>query len=394
MLGNFVYHNPTSLVFGEDSMNHLSDYLKDKGNTIAFVYGGGSIKRNGIYDQVITVLNQLNKTFVEVCGVMPNPTIAKLNEGVKICRDNKVDYILAVGGGSVIDYAKALGASVYCDEDPWQRYYVENKDCVDKYVPLGCVLTMVGTGSEMNGGAVITNEDTKEKKGHVFESFLYPQFAILNPLFTLTLPHYQMVAGIYDIFSHICEQYFSDEDDNTSDYIAEGLMRSLIHSSRIANKNPNDYQARSNIMWTATWALNTLIQCGKTTDWLVHSLGQAVGGFTDATHGMTLSAITLPYYKLILPFGLAKFKRFAINVWDVDPSGKDDTTIALLGLERLEDWMNELGLVMTIKELGVNESMIEPMSKHVAHDGGYKELTDQEVINIFKESMNYQKRKD
>ena len=394
MLGNFVYHNPTSLAFGEDSMSYLSDYLKDKGNTIAFVYGGGSIKRNGIYDQVITVLNQLNKTFVEVCGVMPNPTLAKLNEGVKICRDNKVDYILAVGGGSVIDYAKALGASVYCDEDPWQRYYVENKDCVDKYVPLGCVLTMVGTGSEMNGGAVITNEDTKEKKGHVFESFLYPQFAILNPLFTLTLPHYQMVAGIYDIFSHICEQYFSDEDDNTSDYIAEGLMRSLIHSSRIANKNPNDYQARSNIMWTATWALNTLIQCGKTTDWLVHSLGQAVGGFTDATHGMTLSAITLPYYKLILPFGLAKFKRFAINVWDVDPSGKDDTTIALLGLERLEDWMNELGLVMTIKELGVNESMIEPMSKHVAHDGGYKELTDQEVINIFKESMNYQKRKD
>ena len=394
MLGNFVYHNPTSLVFGEDSMSHLRDYLKDKGNTIAFVYGGGSIKRNGIYDQVITVLNQLNKTFVEVCGVMPNPTLAKLNEGVKICRDNNVDYILAVGGGSVIDYAKALGASVYCDEDPWQRYYVENKDCVDKYVPLGCVLTMVGTGSEMNGGAVITNEDTKEKKGHVFESFLYPQFAILNPLFTLTLPHYQMVAGIYDIFSHICEQYFSDEDDNTSDYIAEGLMRSLIHSSRIANKNPNDYHARSNIMWTATWALNTLIQCGKTTDWLVHSLGQAVGGFTDATHGMTLSAITLPYYKLILPFGLAKFKRFAINVWDVDPSGKDDTTIALLGLERLEDWMNELGLVMTIKELGVNESMIEPMSKHVAHDGGYKELTDQEVINIFKESMNYQKRKD
>lgn len=394
MLGNFVYHNPTSLVFGEDSMSHLSDYLKDKGNTIAFVYGGGSIKRNGIYDQVITVLNQLNKTVVEVCGVMPNPTLAKLNEGVKICRDNKVDYILAVGGGSVIDYAKALGASVYCDEDPWQRYYLENKECVDKYVPLGCVLTMVGTGSEMNGGAVITNEDTKEKKGHVFESFLYPQFAILNPLFTLTLPHYQMVAGIYDIFSHICEQYFSDEDDNTSDYIAEGLMRSLIHSSRIANKNPNDYQARSNIMWTATWALNTLIQCGKTTDWLVHSLGQAVGGFTDATHGMTLSSITLPYYKLILPFGLAKFKRFAINVWDVDPSDKDDTTIALLGLERLEDWMNELGLVMTIKELGVNESMIEPMSKHVAHDGGYKELTDQEVINIFKESMNYQKRKD
>ncbi len=488
MLGNFVYHNPTSLAFGEDSMSYLSDYLKDKGNTIAFVYGGGSIKRNGIYDQVITVLNQLNKTFVEVCGVMPNPTLAKLNEGVKICRDNKVDYILAVGGGSVvlnqlnktfvevcgvmpnptlaklnegvkicrdnkvdyilavgggsvIDYAKALGASVYCDEDPWQRYYVENKDCVDKYVPLGCVLTMVGTGSEMNGGAVITNEDTKEKKGHVFESFLYPQFAILNPLFTLTLPHYQMVAGIYDIFSHICEQYFSDEDDNTSDYIAEGLMRSLIHSSRIlphyqmvagiydifshiceqyfsdeddntsdyiaeglmrslihssriANKNPNDYQARSNIMWTATWALNTLIQCGKTTDWLVHSLGQAVGGFTDATHGMTLSSITLPYYKLILPFGLAKFKRFAINVWDVDPSDKDDTTIALLGLEQLEDWMNELGLVMTIKELGVNESMIEPMSKHVAHDGGYKELTDQEVINIFKESMNYQKRKD
>lgn len=298
MLGNFTYCNPTKLYFGDDSLKYLNEELPKYGKNVVLVYGGGSIKKNGIYDEVIAILKNNGKEIAEIAGVMPNPTLAKLYEGVDIARKHHADLILAVGGGSVCDYAKAVSVSVHCKEDPWEKYYLRFEEPTCKIVPVGCVLTMVGTGSEMNAGAVITNQDTKQKIGHVFASEeVMPKFSVLNPRYTLTLPHYQMVAGIYDIFNHICEQYFSDSDDSTSDYIAEGLMRSVIHSSRIAVQNPTDYEARSNIMWTATWALNTLIACGKSTDWMVHMLGQAVGGLTDATHGMTLSAVSLAYYR-------------------------------------------------------------------------------------------------
>lgn len=227
------------------------------------------------------------------------------------------------------------------------------------------------------------------KIGHVFaDENIMPKFSILNPKYTLTLPHYQMVSGIYDIFNHICEQYFSGEDDNTSDYISEGLMKSLIHSSRIANKNDQDYEARSNIMWTATWALNTLIAKGKSTDWMVHMLGQAVGAYTDATHGMTLAAVSLPYYKYIMSYGLDKFKRFAVNVWDVDASGKSDEQVALEGLGAMESWMKELGLVMNITELGANPDMIEGIANStIVLDGGYKVLEHDEIVRILRESL-------
>ena len=237
---------------------------------------------------------------------MPNPTVEKFYEGCSIVRDNDVDLILAVGGGSVCDYAKAVSVSAWCDEDPWEKYFLRMEAPGNKIVPVGCVLTMVGTGSEMNGGAVITNHASKLKIGHVFGTEVFPRFSILNPELTYTVPRYQMVAGIFDIMSHILEQYFSGEDDNTSDYLMEGLLRSLIHSARIAVENPEDYEARSNIMWTATWALNTLVAKGKSTDWEVHMISQSIGAFTDATHGMTLAAVSLPYYRHIMPYGLAK----------------------------------------------------------------------------------------
>lgn len=215
-----------------------------------------------------------------------------------------------------------------------------------------------------------------------------PRFSILNPKYTLTLPHYQMVAGIYDIFNHICEQYFSGEDDNTSDYISEGLLRSLLHSSRIANKDPQNYEARSNIMWTATWALNTLVSRGKSTDWMVHMIGQSVGAYTNATHGMTLAAVSLPYYRYIMPYGLAKFKRFAVNVWNVDLAGKSDEQIAEEGLKAMENWMKELGLVMNISELGATEEMLDGIADGtLIMEGGYKVLDRDEVKEILKESM-------
>ena len=389
MLGNFTYCNPTKLYFGDDSLKYLNDELPKYGKNIVLVYGGGSIKKNGIYDEVTEILKKNGKNVAEIAGVMPNPTLSKLYEGIEIARAHKADLILAVGGGSVCDYSKAVAMSVNCDDDPWEKYYIrfEQPDC--RIIPVGCVLTMVGTGSEMNAGSVITNEETKQKIGHAFLSEdIMPRFAVLNPKYTLTLPHYQMVSGIYDIFSHICEQYFSGEDDNTSDYISEGLMRSLIHSSRIANKDPQNYEARSNIMWTATWALNTLVAKGKSTDWMVHMLGQAVGGYTNATHGMTLSAVSLAYYRHIMPYGLQKFKRFAVNVWNVRSEGKTDEQIANEGLLALEDWMKELGLVMNISEFGVTEAILDDIADvTIILTDGYKTLSREEVIEIYKESL-------
>lgn len=389
MLGNFSYCNPTKLYFGEDSLDNLNIELPKYGKNVILIYGGGSIKKNGIYDEVVEILKKNGKNVAEISSVMPNPTVDKLYEGIETARNHNADFLLAVGGRSVCDYAKAVSVSVNCKEDPWEKYYIrfEEPDC--ETLPVGCVLTMVGTGSEMNAGSVITNHKTKQKIGHVFaDENIMPKFAVLNPKYTLTLPHYQMVSGIYDIFNHICEQYFSGEDDNTSDYISEGLMRSVIYSSRIANKDPQNYEARSNIMWTATWALNTLVSRGKSTDWMVHMLGQSVGAYTDATHGMTLAAVSLPYYRHILPYGLQKFKRFAVNVWDVDPSGKTDEQVAEEGLQAMENWMNELGLVMNISQLGATEDMIEGIADGtLIMPGGYKVLEHDEIVEILKESL-------
>lgn len=389
MLGNFSYCNPTKLYFGEEALSNLSTELKKYGNNVVLVYGGGSIKKNGIYDEVMEILKAEGKNVAEIAGVMPNPTIEKLYEGVEIARKHKADLLLAVGGGSVCDYSKAVSVSVNCEDDPWEKYYVrfEEPDC--ETLPVGCVLTMVGTGSEMNAGSVITNHKAKLKVGHVFaDEKIMPRFSVLNPRYTMTLPHRQMVSGCYDIFNHICEQYFSGEDDNTSDYISEGLMKSLIHSSRIANKDPQDYEARSNIMWTATWALNTLVAKGKTTDWMVHMIGQSAGAVTDATHGMTLAAVSLPYYRYIMDAGLSKFVRFAKNVWEIDGEGKSDKEVAEAGLAAMESWMKELGLAMNLTELGATEDMIEDIVNGTfIMEGGYKVLTKDEVREIVKASM-------
>lgn len=389
MLGNFEYCNPTKLYFGDDSLKCLNGELAKYGNNVLLVYGRGSIKKNGIYDKVVGILKEAGKNITEVSGVMPNPTVQKLYEGVEIARKHKPDLILAVGGGSVIDYSKAVSVSVNCDEDLWEKYFIRFEEPNCKTLPVGVVLTMVGTGSEMNAGSVITNPEQKLKIGHVFaDEKVMPRFSILNPKYTMTLPKYQMVSGIYDIFNHICEQYFSGEDDSTSDYISEGLMRSVIYSSRIAVQDSQNYEARSNIMWTATWALNTLIAKGKSTDWMVHMLGQAVGACTNATHGMTLSAVSLPYYKHIMEHGLAKFARFATNVWGISKESKTERQLADAGLAAMESWMKEIGVVMNITELGATEKMIPELVKATRIlDGGYKKLDQDEIAQIYRESL-------
>lgn len=390
MLGNFTYCNPTKLYFGDDVRKNLNDELTHYGPKVLLTYGGGSIKRNGIYEEVIASLREAGKEVVELSGVMPNPTTTKLVEGAKLAREHDVDLILAVGDGSTIDYAKAVSVAAWCEEDPWEKFYIrqEEPDPDQRIIPVGCVLTMVGTGSEMNGGSVITNHEAKLKIGKVFGERVMPRFSLLNPRYTFSVPRRQMVAGFFDIMSHILEQYFSGEEDNTSDYLAEGLMRSLIHSSRLAVVNPEDYEARSNIMWTATWALNTLIGMGKRQDWMVHMIGQAIGAYTDATHGMTLSGVSMAYYRHILPCGLKKFARFATAVWDIPAAGKTDEELANEGLEALLAWMKEIGVATGIRSLGVTEAMLEGIADAtLLLDGGYKRMTRDEVLAILRESM-------
>ncbi len=382
MQGNFIYHNPTKLYFGEESLKFLKDELQNFGERVLINYGSGSVKRSGLYDEVIAILREGGKTIVENPGVMSNPTLEKLREGVRIARDNKVDWILALGGGSVCDYSKGVAASAYYDGDYWQAFWLEGQQPAadQRIIPVTCILTMAGTGSEMNGGCVITDAEKNYKTGHVFDSRLMPKFSILNPRYTMTVPMDQMKSGIYDIMNHIFEQYFSGEDDNTSDYIAEGLMRGLIVASRAAVKDPQDYEARSNIMWTATWALNTLIKCGKRQDWMVHQIGHSIGAWTHAPHGYTLASVTMAYYKRAMQFGRPKFERFAQNVWGVKSAEE--------GLEALKNWMKEIGLPLTISELGANEAMIDDIvSTTNIFPAGYMDLKPEDVKEILKESL-------
>ena len=390
MLGNFVYANSTKLFFGDEAQKNLAKALMPFGRKVLLIYGGGSIKRNGVYDDVISALKSAGKEVVELPGVMPNPTVEKLNEGIKVARENNVDFILAVGGGSTIDYAKGVSVAAWYDGDAWERFWVKQDDpkLGERIIPVGAVLTMAGTGSEMNGGSVITNHAAKMKIGKVFGENVMPKFAVLNPKYTFSLPQRQMVAGIFDTMSHILEQYLSGDDDSTSDYLAEGLMRSVIASSRVAVKNPEDYEARSNLMWSATWALNTLIGEGKPQDWMVHMIGQAIGAYTYATHGMTLSGISVAYYRHIMRYGLKRFVRFAEVIWGVIPEGKTDEQIASEGIDALESWIKEIGAASDISSLGVTPDMLDGIADStIILTGGYKTLDHAEIVDILRNSL-------
>lgn len=389
MLGNFIYYNPTKLYFGTEVHKNLVNALNGFGKKVLLVYGGGSIKKNGIYDTVTAALKEAGKAVTELSGVMPNPTLEKLNEGIKVARSCEADLILAVGGGSTIDYSKGVAASAYYEGDAWKTFWLSgrNPDKNQKIIPVGAVLTLAGTGSEMNGGSVITDAPNKLKVGKVFDDRLMPKFAILNPEYTYSLPKNQMVAGIFDIMSHLMEQYFSDDDDSTTDYLIEGLMRSVVASSRVAVKDPENYEARSNIMWSATWALNTLLKMGKSGDWMVHMIAHAIGAYTHATHGMALSAISPAYYRLVKDYGLHRFVRFAKVVWEVPAEGKTDEQVADAGIDALADWIKEIGASSNVSTLGVTEEMFDGIVSATFLGGGYKKLTAEDVKKVLKDSL-------
>ena len=383
MNGNFTFYNPTKIYFGKDSISNLKNELLNYGKNILLVYGGGSIKRTGIYDKVISILKEADKNIFELPNVLPNPLYTKVLEGARMVRDNSIDLILAVGGGSVIDCSKGISASSYClDEDPYQKYWINQKPVDTKVVPVASILTMVGTGSEMNGGSVITNEELKLKKGRVFGPNLYPKFSILDPTYTLTVSEYQMKSGIFDTLSHLMEQYFSGNDENVSDYLIEGLMRSLISNAKVACKDPQNYQARSNIMWTATLALNTLVGLGKTQDWEVHSIEHQLGAYTNCAHGMGLAAISIPYYKFVYKYGLDKFAQFTTNVWMINPDKLSKEELAIKGLDALENFIKDCGMVTSIKELGVTKDMLKDIADSCDLGGGYYTLTHEDILKI------------
>lgn len=381
---DFTFYNPTRIHFGRDSIKKLPEELSCFGKNVLLLYGKGAIKRIGLYDEVVKILSDCGKNIIELGGIKPNPSYAQVLEGARLVRENQIDLILAVGGGSVVDCAKAISVSAYTDGDPWQKYWVDFKPLDSRVVPVGSILTMVGTGSEMNGGSVITNEEVMIKEGRVFPPEVYPKFSILNPEYTYSVPKIQMVSGIFDIMSHLCEQYFSGDDDNTTDYLIEAVMKSLIASSLVAIKNPMDYEARSNIMWCATVALNRITGLSKTQDWEVHGIEHQLGAYTDCPHGLGLSVISMPYYRMIYRDGLHQFVRFAKNVWNVDPYGKTDEEIALEGIAALEAFSKELGIPTTLRELGATEDMLEKIAYSVEEGGGYKKLTHEDILAVLR----------
>ena len=387
MIYDFSYLNPTTIHFGKKAMEYLSEELLKYGKNILFLYGGGSIKKIGVYDEVIKALKATSKNVFECPGVMPNPTYDKVLEGAKMCRDNNIDLILAVGGGSVIDCAKAISASAYAKDDPWQRFYINFEPVTERVIPIGDILTMAGTGSECNGGAVITNTATKQKIGRVFPIELYPRFAILNPEYTYSVSEYQMLSGIFDIFSHLMEQYFSNEDDNVSDYLLEGLMKSLIVVTPLALKDPRNYEARSNIMWAASIALNGIVGVSKLQDWEVHGIEHQISAYTNCAHGIGLASISVNYYKAEYKYGLAKFVRFAINVFNVNPKEKSDDEIALLGLDALDKFIRDNKMYYPLKELGVTEEMLKDIAYSAEEGGGYHHFTHKEILQLLKKSL-------
>lgn len=384
---DFTFHNPTKIYFGKTALDNLSAELKNYGDTVLLIYGKNAVKKIGLYDKVIEILKTTNKNVIELGGIKPNPSYSQLLEGARLVRENGVDLILAVGGGSTIDCAKAISVSAYCEGDPWTKYWINEEEVTNKIVPVGSVLTMVGTASEMNGGSVITNEEEMLKNGRVFGPDVYPKFSILNPEYTFSVPQYQMASGIFDTFSHLCEQYFSGDDNNTSDYLIEGLMKSLIESAEIAMENPTDYEARSNIMWCATMALNYSTGLSKEQDWEVHMIEHQIGAYTDCAHGAGLAAISPAYYRYISPYGLDKFVRFAKNIWNIDTDNLNPEEAAEAGIQKMEEFIKMLKLPLSIKELGVTEEMLPLIANSTVLGGGYKFMEPNDILTVLNNSF-------
>ena len=388
-MNNFVFENSSKVYFGKGCVKeYLSNILSSYGDTVMLCYGGGSIKKNGIYDEVVSVLNDAKKAIVEFSGIPSNPTYSKVLEGAKLAKESNADLILAVGGGSVMDCCKAISLGARYDGDIWADFWARPGVIDFEPLPLGIIVTAAGTGSECNGGAVITNEELKIKTGRDYPQ-LNAKFVMLDPTYTYSVPKFQMVSGAFDTLSHIMEIYFSEPDEsNVSDNISEGLMKNVIENLRAAIKNPEDYTARSNLMWDATMAENRIIKLGKKTDFECHQMEHQLGAYTSCNHGAGLAVLHPIYYRHIYEDGARKFARFATEVWGISKDGKTEKQLASEGVEALADFIKEIGMPTTLKKLGIDEKLD---LKAVADScntlaGGYRKLTHKEILEIFEEA--------
>lgn len=387
-MNNFIFENSTKAIFGKGCVKeYLACLSGHYGPNVLLAYGGGSIKRNGVYDEVSNILRNAGKNIFDFGGIMPNPTYAKVLEGAKLVRENHVDLILAVGGGSVMDCCKAVSMAAVCKGDLWADFW-DRPGVVDfDPIPLGIIVTVSGTGSEMNGGAVITNEERNIKTGRDYPK-CNAKFALMDPSYTFSVPTFQMVSGAFDSLSHMMEIYFSEPDEeNVSDDIAEALMRGVIRDLRAAIQNREDYTARSNLMWEATMAENRIIKLGKRTDFQCHMMEHQLGAFTDCNHGAALAVLHPAYYRHICEAGAKKFARFAVRVWGIPAENRTEAELAHAGVEALADFIKEIGLPTTLREVGVTKDTdlkaIADSTPIVA--GSYKKLTHGEILDILKE---------
>ena len=385
-MNNFIFQNATKVYFGKGCVKEYLVCLTKNANTVLLAYGGGSIKSNGVYDEVTGMLKEAGKTVVEFDRIMSNPTYAKVQEGAKLARENRVDMILAVGGGSVMDCCKAVSLAARYDEDIWEDFWARPGVMDFEPLPLGVIVTVAGTGSECNGGAVITNEEKKIKTGRDYPK-LNPRFALMDPTYTYSVPKRQMVSGSFDILSHIMETYFSEpNEDSVSDDIMEALMKSVIRNLRAAIRNPEDYTARSNLMWDSTMAENRVIKMGKRCDFQCHNMEHQLGAYTDCNHGCGLAVLHPVYYRHIYKEGLSKFVRFAENVWGIARDGASDEELALAGIDALAAFIKEIGLPTTLKELGARKDQLKEIADSCGISGGsYKQMTHGEILEIFQE---------
>lgn len=385
---DFYFENRTKVWFGYDTVKkNLPQILNGYGKKVMLTYGGGSIKKNGIYDIVTSILKDAKKEIIEFSGIMSNPTYQKVLDGAKLAKENNVDLILAVGGGSVMDASKTISLAARYDGDVWNDFFTKKGEIDFSPIPVGVIVTVAGTGSECNGGSVITNEDLHIKTGRDYPK-LNPEFALLDPPFTYSVPRKQVISGAFDTLSHIMETYFSKpNDNNVSDAISEALMKNVIENINVICDDLTNDIARRNLMWDATMGENRIIKLGKTTDFECHFIEHQIGAYTNCNHGEGLAVIHPIYYKYIYKYGLSKFVSFAKNVWNVNDKDKSDEEIALEGINKLAEFIRKIGLPTSLKELGLQDkSMLKEIADSCGiSQGSFKQMTHDEILELLEE---------
>ncbi len=387
-MDRFQFHNPTKLIFGKDQLQALKQEVPRFGRKVLLVYGGGSIKRSGLYDRVTAILKEIGAEVTELSGVEPNPRLSTVHRGVELCKTQGIELVLAVGGGSVLDCSKAIAVGAKYDGDMWD--FAERKAAPKDALPLGTVLTMAATGSEMNGSSVISNQDTQEKLGWG-SKFAYPVFSILEPENTVSLPKDQTVYGMVDIMSHVFEHYFHKETNTpVQDGFCETILRTVIETAPKLIADLENTVYRETILYCGTMALNGVLNMGLSGDWATHNIEHAVSAVHDIPHGGGLAILFPNWMKHVMDHDIARFKRLAVNVFDVNPEGKSDQAIAAEGIEALRAFWNSIGAPSRLADYDIDGSSLDIMADKAVRFGSFGNfalLDKQDVLNIYKSSL-------